>query len=173
MTTKDGFARHVFLSEIEFQARLATRAAERLTASVDDLDSLEIWSAIQSILVSAGNVSKILWPSRKSSAARGAMLRELLGIADDSPLSNRTFRNHFEHYDERIEDWLSTRNSAGYVDQLVGSPTRFLGGFPELIHRSYDPSTQTLSYRGESTNLKPVLLALSQIQLKCRSITHV
>jgi len=70
----------VFIGEIVKQAKIAKRAAERLQATTDHFDELEVWCSIQSILVAAGNVSKILWPSRKTSAARGEMLRTLLNV---------------------------------------------------------------------------------------------
>lgn len=112
-------AEMVFIGEIVKQAKIAIRAAERLAATNQDSDELEVWSAIQSILVAAGNVSKILWPSRKSSSARGQVLRKLLNVDDQNLLSDRKIRNHFEHYDERIEDWFEDNNSAVYMDSSI------------------------------------------------------
>lgn len=37
---------------------------------------------------------------------RGERLRKMLKVKN-SILSDRKFRNHFEHYDERIEEWLN------------------------------------------------------------------
>ena len=167
------FTKHVFLGEIEYLAQFAARAAERLVTRRDGFDPIEIWSAIQSILIAAGNVSKILWPPRSRSAPRGVMLRALLDIDENNALSDRNFRNHFEHYDERIEDWLSSRHSAVYVDQIIGPPPGLLRDFPQNAHRGYDPSTQTLSFRGESMNLGSILRALDEIRQKCRMITQL
>src|SRR5690348_1175775 len=110
----------VFLSEIEWQCQFAERAAEQLQAGAQRSDTIGTWAAVQAILTAAGNVSKILWPPRRESAARGEMLRALLGVGDNNALSDRTFRNHFEHYDERIEDWLTSRSSSTYTDQIIG-----------------------------------------------------
>ena len=63
--------------------------------------------------------SKILWPTKKQYKARGKHLRELLGVDDNNVLSDRTFRNHFEHYDERIEEWFENSNSAVYMDSRI------------------------------------------------------
>jgi hypothetical protein len=167
------FAKHVFLGEIEYQSQFAARAAEHLQTCADNFDPIEIWSAVQSILIAAGNVSKILWPPRSRSAPRGAMLRALLDIDENNAISDRNFRNHFEHYDERIEDWLSSTHSAVYVDQIIGPPPGLLRDFPQNAHRGYDPSTQTLSFRGESMNLESILRALDEIRQKCRLITQV
>lgn len=51
----------VFIDEIVLQSKIALRAAERLIATRDNLDNIEVWCSIQSILVAAGNVSKILY----------------------------------------------------------------------------------------------------------------
>ena len=159
----------VFLGEIVNQAEYAERAAERLQATYDDFDPVEIWGAIQSILVAAGNVSKILWPSRKRSFSRGQSLRLVLAVDDGNPLSNRNLRNHFEHYGERIEDWFEKNSSAVYSDSSIdpfGSP---LGQKAGNSHRAYDPLTQTLTFRGESTDLAAIIRALHEIRISCRN----
>jgi hypothetical protein len=164
------FTQHLFLGEIEFQSQLAAKAAERLPTCGEQFDSIEVWSAIQSILIAAGNVSKMLWPPRARSSSRGAALRALLDVDDNSPLSDRNFRNHFEHYDERIEDWMSSAPSAAYVDQMIGPAARCPQHFPRLVHRHYDPCTQLLLFRNESTSIGSTLRALELIRQKCRSI---
>ena len=100
--------------------------------------------------------------------ARGEQLRELLGVDDRNILHDRNFRNHFEHYDERIEDWLDNDNSAVYMDSKIDpfEPTPW--SLPRLYHRSYNPRSQTLSFRDESIDLTAVLSALAQIREKCR-----
>jgi hypothetical protein len=176
MTREDqskAFVTHIFLGEIEYQCQLAARATEQLQACSKPSDPIGIWSAIQVILTAAGNVSKILWPPRRKYGPRGVALRALLDIDKSNALSRRTFRDHFEHYDERIEDWLTSGRSATYTDQIIGPPPGFLRQFPQNAHRGYDPSTQTLSFRGESMNLGSILEALTEIRQKCRSISNL
>ena len=170
---RQAFVKHVFLGEIKYQSQFAAKAAERLVTRGDSHDPIELWSAVQSILIAAGNVSKILWPPRPRSAPRGAMLRVLLDIDENNALSDRSLRNHFEHYDERIEDWLSSTHSSVYIDQIIGLPPGFLRDFPQNAHRSYDPSTQMLKFRGESMSLESILRALDEIRQKCRMITYL
>ena len=55
----------VFISEIVLQSKIAELAAKRLSAIKDNFDQIEVWSSIQSILVAAGNVSKILWRTKR------------------------------------------------------------------------------------------------------------
>jgi hypothetical protein len=174
MNRYDGFARHAFLGEIEHQASLGIMAAKRLpTSSASDIEPLAVWSAIQSLLIAAGNVSKILWPVGEKSAPRGEMLRQLLQVAHDSPLADRRFRNHFEHYDERLEAWLANRKSAVYTDQFIGSFASVPEGFASSVHRAYDVDTQTVSFRGEAIQLRPLVLALGELVLKTQRTTFV
>lgn len=158
-------AEMALISEIVTQSKFAEMAADQLDSSAD---SIEIWGSIQSILVATANVSKILWPTRERYMARGKCLRELLGVDDNNLLSDRTFRNHFEHYDERIEDWFENNNSAVYMDSRINPavPTPF--SLPQFFHRSYNPISRTLTFRDNSIDLSAVLTALTEIRKKCR-----
>ena len=158
-------AEMALIGEIVSQSKIAEKAADQLNKSSD---TVEVWGSIQSILVAAANVSKILWPARKQYMARGKQLRELLGVDDDNMLSDRTLRNHFEHYDERIDDWFDSNNSAVYMDSRIDpfEPTPL--STPQLFHRSYNPTNRTLSFRNESIDLAAVLAALAEIREKCR-----
>ena len=157
-------AEMALIGEIVTQSKFAEKAADQLIKSSDPV---EVWGSIQSILVAVANVSKILWPIKKY-MARGKQLRELLGIDDNNLLSDRTFRNHFEHYDERIEEWFDSNDSAAYMDSSINpfEPTPF--SLPKFYHRSYNPTNQTLSFRNESINLAEVLAALAEIRKKCQ-----
>ena len=160
-------AETVFIGEIVLQSKIAELAAKRLSAIKENFDQIEVWSSIQSILVAAGNVSKILWPSTEYKE-RGERLRELLKVDDNNILSDRKFRNHFEHYDERIEDWFKKQSSAVYSDLAVDPFKSIWGNVPTNHHRAYDPLTQTLTFRGESFDLTAVLKELKEIRGKCR-----
>jgi hypothetical protein len=157
----------VFIGEIVLQSKIAHRAAERLLANRDKFDQIEVWCSIQSILVAAGNVSKILWPQKKC-AARGEKLRKLLNIDQNNLLADRKFRNHFEHYDERIEAWFVENPSAVYRDTVIDPFKSICRQTLANNHRVYDPLTQTLTFRGDSVDLAAVLNELDEIRLKCR-----
>ena len=157
----------VFISEIVLQSKIAELAAKRLSAIKDNFDQIEVWSSIQSILVAAGNVSKILWP-QKEYEARGERLRKLLKVTEDNLLSDRKFRNHFEHYDDRIEKWFKGKSSAVYSDLAIDPFKSTRGNIPTNHHRAYDPLSHTLTFRGESFDLAAVLKELKEIRIKCR-----
>jgi hypothetical protein len=158
-------AEMALIVEIVNQSKFAERAANQLAEASEPI---EVWGSIQSILVAAANVSKILWPARKRYMARGKRLRELLGVDAHNLLSDRTFRDHFEHYDERIEDWFDKNSSAIYSDLRIDpfEPTPW--SLPQFYHRSYNPISQKLSFRNETIDLAAVLTALAEIREKCR-----
>jgi hypothetical protein len=159
----------VFISEIVLQSKIAHRADERLLATRENFDYIEVWCSIQSILVAAGNVSKILWPQKKCEA-RGEALRRLLKIEFDHNylLSDRKFRNHFEHYDERIDAWFAENRSAVYTDLVMNPFPSIFGSSFNNYHRAYNSVTQTLTFRGKTIDLAAVLKELDEIRLKCR-----
>jgi hypothetical protein len=165
------FKEIVLISEIVLQSKIAQRANERLEATHESFDRLDVWSSIQSILVATGNISKILCPIYKKYEARGNRLRELLKVADDNPLLDRKFRNYFEHYDERIEELFNNTSSLVYRD-LAMNPS-FRGASAANVHRGYNSFNNTLIFRGEILDLNKVSKALEEILNNCRAYTNL
>jgi|SRR5690606_2513826 len=118
------------------------------------------------ILIVVGNVSKILWPPNKGYKHSGKRLRQMLRIKDDNPISDRKFRNHFEHFDERIEDWFKHSPNGLYIDQAM-NPSLRSEGLTLNTHRGYNSFNNTLMFREEILNLDEVLAALGEIHNIC------
>lgn len=159
----------VFLGEIVLQSKIAKRAAERLEATHTNFDNVEVWCSIQSILVAAGNVSKILRPPDKKYKMRGVRLRQILKVEDDNLLLDRKFRNNFfEHYDAKIEEWFSNHSSGVYIDLAMNPsfPGRNLNS-----HRGYNSFNNTLEFRGQILDLNDILKALDLIFENCKPYT--
>lgn len=152
-----------FLTEIIFQISMAEHAANRLKESTNHSDQMETWGSIQLILIAAGNVSKILWPIRKEYKDRGIQLRTFLKIEDGNPISDRKFRDHFEHYDERLEKWTENRN--GYFDFVMNPSMQSFN--IQNVSRGYNVDNNTLVFQGEILDLNVILKALKEIKAKC------
>lgn len=157
------------VGEIALQAKLAEMAGENLSNAST---SFEYWGAIQSILSASANVSKILWP-RKKRKVRGEYLRKLLNIDEEHLLSDRSIRNSFEHYDERIEDWFEEHDAGVYRDLALEAHVPSLLMPPKFSHRSYDQYTHDLKFRDEKINLQELLSELTKLKEKCRSFALV
>jgi hypothetical protein len=153
----------IFQGEVERQTRFALLSFADLEAALkmDDMD--RIWHAIQGFLVAAGNVSKLLWPSQPSVPDRGEKLRQSLAVADESILAPRTFRNHFEHFDERLEKWAASSQRKNFVDSNVG-PTGMISGLePSDCLRNLDTTKCTVTFRGDTYHLTPLAAALREL----------
>ena len=66
--------------------------------------------SIQSFLGACGNVSKLLWPIKLADKASRAPLRRSLHANNKRSifyryLENRDLRDHYEHFDERLQQW--------------------------------------------------------------------
>ena len=158
----------LFVGEVQRQADFALIAFMDLQDALSNRKVDKIWYSTQGLLVAAGNVSKLLWPMRGNSAKRGKDLRKALGIRDNSPLKPRTFRNHFEHYDERLEDWMISSERHNIVDSCVMSPGAIVGVDEGDFLRILDPIQMTLAFRGDRYNLQPLVAALEDMKTRAK-----
>ena len=163
----------IFLREVDRQVRFATLAYGDLQDNIRGTrpDVERIWYSIQTFLGAAANVSKVLWPA-PSYDARGAHLRELLEVGDDSLLAPpRTVRNDFEHYDERIERWGEAlargEHDGTYVDSNFGPLTQeaaLIGlDMPHRVMRNFEQGTWTVAFQGDSLDVRRVQRELLDI----------
>jgi hypothetical protein len=68
-------------------------------------------------------------------------------VNDASPLRITTLRNHFEHFDERLDEWDATSPNHIFVDRNLGLS---LPNMPTInLFRNYDPATGTLHFWGD------------------------
>ncbi|WP_422350640.1 hypothetical protein [Flagellimonas sp.] len=157
-----------FITEIIFQAELVLHAVDRLKDSSDDFDKVAVWSAIQSILISSSNVSKILWPMKKKYEERGKQLRKLLRVDSECVLKSRKFRNKFEHYDDLIDDFFEGNNIRSYTDLAMNpSLSSFIG---ESCHRGYNTYNNTLVIHGEILDINDIVDVVKQVKLRCEGL---
>lgn len=156
----------IFMSELKHQCKFAAKSYDEIVDSIGNHDSENMWYSIQSFLISTGNISKILYPPDKKCIKRGQDLRKLLNISNISPLKSREFRNHFEHYDERIQSWAETSGSFTFIDNLVTDKENFTNS-PSLEKTSclryFITDNMILKFRGEKYELKPIGKAIVEL----------
>src|SRR5215216_1443263 len=114
-------ALQMYQREVERQCKFALMAHDDLHQTLRQNDMYRVWFSVQALLVALGNVSKLLWPIKERIPGRGAQLRESLSIKDSSPLKDRNFRNQFEHFDEKLDDWALSSENLDYADSNVGT----------------------------------------------------
>ena len=163
----DDQMRMIFLIEIRRQSGFGLLAAQDLQRAVPARDFERCWYSVQSLLIAGGNVSKILWPSRPPRISRrGEDLRALLNVPDNSPLKPRKFRDIFEHFDERLEGWATSSERRNFADSNIGPPGMIAGLEVRDHLRHYDPDRQTLTFRGDEYELRPIIEALRDLVAK-------
>lgn len=156
----------IFQLEIERQCGFAIIAIQDLQKALQAPDMARIWYSVQSFLVAAGNVSKLLWPSSAHIPDRAKELKNSLGVDDSSPLAPRGFRNHFEHFDERLEDWATSSKRKNFVDSNLGPSGMISGVDPEDYLRNFDTIKNAVTFRGDEYNLKPMIDAIIELHGK-------
>jgi hypothetical protein len=150
-------------------------------ALVKKIDGLtdEAWDQIHIFLDAAAMVSKYLWGENKTQANNRAAIRKSLQVGEDSSLADRLLRNHFQHFDERLEQWETGRSEPGiFIDRwihfavdgsIVHNTTNSFTGKTRLIDLTKDSfrflnaETLNLHYRGESYDLKQIFEELKAI----------
>ena len=158
----------IFQREVERQCMFGLMAVENLNQALQSHSMDDIWYHIQAFLVAAGNISKLLWPPKLRFAERGAELRKSLSVGDDSPLAPRTFRNHFEHFDERLEEWATSSERHNFADSNVGPPGAIVGLDQRDYLRNFDPVNLTVTFRGDSYQIKPIIDSIQVLWQKAR-----
>lgn len=179
----------IFQKEIERQCKFAIIAIDEIKNGLSQNNSDIVWYAVQNFLVAAGNISKSLWPSYKKyqeqaeklekeekvnklrkkaeeMKKRGEELRKSLSIKDDSPIQPRKFRNHFEHFDERLEIWASSSKRHNFVDSNIGPSKMITGIDAKDFIRNFDNTTWELTFRGDKYEIKPIIDIIHELHNK-------
>ena len=159
----DKMVLRIFQQEVERQCKFSLLALKDLDQALENRDMDRIWYSVQSFLVAAGNISQILWPPKPLLPERGAELRASLFVSGDSPLEPRTFRNHFEHFDERLEAWATSSKRRNFADSNVG-PTGMIAGLePGDYLRNFDTTLFAITFRGDLYDLRPIADAVRDL----------
>lgn len=156
----------IFQKEIERQCKFAIIATKQVEIGLANSDLDLVWYAIQNFLVAVGNISKIFWPPNQKYRSRGEELRKSLGIEDKSLIHPRKFRNHFEHFDEKLESWATSSKRHNFVDSNIGPPNMITGIDTEDFLRNFNHTTWTLTFRGDKYELKPIIDVIYKLYQK-------
>jgi len=110
-----------------------------------------VFSSIHSFLSHAAMVSKMLLA--KSEETNSKSIGDILGIPETSFIHNRKFRNHLEHYDERLKKWIKKAAMGRAIGTYNIGPKSMIG-IPNMIFVShYDPTNDTFTFVDEDFKL--------------------
>ena len=83
-------------------------------------------------------------------------------MTDESPLHSRALRDHFTHYDERLDAWAADQVRSAFADGNIG-PVANLPVAEDRVFRHYDPKTDRLIFLGTTHALGPIADELRRI----------
>src|SRR5271154_1382263 len=98
----------VFQKQVLLQCQFLMQASADINTAINATikergNNHAVFYALQNFLNAAADISKALWGQRGKLASERKDLRDSIGIADDSPLTEVNMRNNFEHFDERLD----------------------------------------------------------------------
>ncbi|RWP49513.1 hypothetical protein [Mesorhizobium sp.] len=150
----DSMHLRVFQGQVYLQCRFMLRAADDLNRALKSGDPEHVFYALQNLLNAGANISKAFWGGKGKKAAERKLLRDSIGISDDSPLRDVAMRNNFEHIDERIDRWWENSPAHDYVDINIGD----VGGVAQQdMFRNYNMDTQKLTFWGEDFDVQGIV----------------
>ncbi|MEO8240107.1 MAG: hypothetical protein ABI576_18525 [Flavobacterium sp.] len=81
-----------------------------------------ILDLFQNIILNAGGISRFFWPPKNTGyyKIRAEKLREVYHVSKSSVLENRDMRNHIEHFDEKLDDFLKEFTNGIVMPKYVG-----------------------------------------------------
>lgn len=171
----DDFLKGVYLSQVKAECEFCLAAVNRMNEIMKDDAKGDFFREALDLIHHAAAISRIFWPpggkdkqKRVRAQRRGQALRDELGINSNNPVQNRTLRDHFEHFDERLDDWAENSRNRNIISRLLG-PRSAVGGNAiddsDIIHH-YDPSSKIYSFRGEPFNIQDLVTGIDDIHKK-------
>jgi hypothetical protein len=143
----------VFQRQVQLQCQALLVAGHDFNSAQTTGDMAHTWIAIQNILSAAANISKALWGQGGRLSAEREPLRVSLQVDDTSPLRDVVMRNHFEHYDERLDHWWKTSEAHNHLDMGVLAPGAIQGLADTDMFRVFDPTTAEIVFWGQRFNV--------------------
>lgn len=171
----EDFLKRIYFQQVKEECEFCMEAVSSMNMILEKNQEGDFFREALDLVHHAAAVSRIFWPpgcrdkAKKARAQRrGQALRDELGIKQGHPIQKRTLRDHFEHFDERLDDWAENSRNKNIIGKLFG-PRNAVGGNSiddtDIIHH-YDPATKVYSFRGEPFNIQELVDGLNDIHSK-------
>jgi hypothetical protein len=137
--------------------------------------------AIQTILISAANISKLCWGAkekRPESSRRRKPLRDAIGLQDSSVLNSPQVRNGFEHFDEHLDEWaegvLAGTTPSLYISRTIGPSIMPIAKQHKKpvppMWGNYDPEKGKVEFGPRTVSIKRIIAAAEALQPSVRQV---
>lgn len=146
----------VYQRQVQLQCQAVLVGTHEFNSAMTTDDTTHVWIAVQNILGAAANISKALWGQGGKFTKEREPLRASLQVDDSSPLRNVVMRNHFEHYDERLDRWWKESERHIHFDMSILSPGAVRGLADIEMFRVFDPSNADIVFWGQRFNMTEI-----------------
>lgn len=137
----------VYIQEAATQIDFAKRSYEsyKNAHTMDDIPSIFLY--VHHFLIHATNIDKLLDVDPDS--FRGKIISSEIDFTGIDLKPFRRLRNHLEHFDERLDDWVKNYDGHAFFDMNLVTGTK---GFPQKAYlRALDGDI--FKFHGEDYNL--------------------
>ncbi len=153
-------------SALRSMARISS-VFEKLPQDVTEEDLLDlpihaILNELQNVVIQGAALSRYFWPIRKGHEDRGRQLRQALAIGDDNPLHDRNLRNAIEHFDEKLDVYLSS-GLVGCIFPEFVAPRPRDDGVSGHFFRAYFIDCGVFRLLDEEYEIEPIALEIQRI----------
>jgi hypothetical protein len=171
----DDFLQSIYLKQAKQECEACFVAIASFNKALAEPQGNDPFVHAKALVHHAAAVSRIFWPpgsrdkhARQRAHRRGEALRRLLAIPSNHTIQARTLRDHFEHFDERLDEWAERSKNRDIVRRLLG-PRSAIGGDAiqdEDIIDHYDPATKVYAFRGEKFDIQLIAAGLDDLYAK-------
>lgn len=138
-----------------------------------DCTTEEILNSLQNLIAKGAALSRYFWPARegknKEHKKRAEQLCRAFSVTKESPLKNRELRDSMEHFDERLDRYLSKLIIGHIVPRYVGNAQK-IGEEPQHVFRAYYTDIGMFVILGAQYKIQPIadeILRLHRILGQC------
>ncbi|WP_145961324.1 hypothetical protein [Salinisphaera sp. LB1] len=156
-------AQSAFLSIVRSSHAFENIPNDSFENGVDRDITRGILNDMQNIIVHAAALSRYFWPVRSGHQDRGAQLRQALAIDESNPTYSRDLRNSIEHFDERLDRYLSNGIVGVVIPEYVG-PKPIEDGVPGHLFRAFFTDTGEFRLLNEDHNMTPITTEIIRIR---------
>ncbi len=158
----EAYLLRIFQEQVRLQCEFAIRAAHGMDDEIrsDSMDIKVVFYHIQNLLNAVANISKALWGSGGKKADERKELRESINVTDSSPLREVNVRNHFEHFDQRIDQWWEKSSNHIYIDL---NTCGVVCADEYCVFRNFDPQTIEVVFWGDKFNIQVIINEIQRI----------
>ncbi|MBE9397623.1 hypothetical protein IOQ59_10160 [Pontibacterium sp. N1Y112] len=149
----------LYVQEAEAQAEYALMAYESYKRALEGKDVKSVFYHLHHFVVHVTNIDKILFPNKNR--FRSEILKETQSKTSIDISSIRRLRNHLEHFDERMDNYVKNYKGQAYFDNNLITGAK---DFPKHnCLRALDGDTYI--FYGEEFNLDEIYDHLRPLQI--------